>query len=77
MTYADKHIVTAYSELFKSLNDSSRLELIERLTTSIKSGSEEEDFYKSYGALHSDKSAEEITREIKSNRKFREKEIGF
>ena len=79
MTYTDKHIVETYTELFEGLNSESKAELIESLSKSLKAKStdKELEFYKSFGAFASDKSAEEIIAEIKSARKFKKKEIRF
>lgn len=79
MTYTDKHIVEAYSGLFEGLSSLSKIELIERLTKSLKidKTTNDDKFYKSFGAFASEKSAEEIIAHIKSSRKFREKEIKF
>lgn len=53
MTFIEKNIVENYSELFESLSYVSKLELIEKLTKSLKaeSKSKEVNFYKSFGAL--------------------------
>lgn len=77
MTYTDKHIVETYSELFEGLNSKIKTELIEGLSKSLKAENKTKDsnFYKSFGAFASDKSAEEIVSEIKASRKFRAKEI--
>ena len=77
MTFTDKHIVKTYSKLFKGLNEDSKVELIENLSKSLKSKKERKDagFYESFGAFESEKSANEIIAEIKSSRKFREKDI--
>ncbi|UWY26685.1 hypothetical protein N4T20_13260 [Flavobacterium sp. TR2] len=78
MTVTDKNILEAYSNLFEGLSFSNKIELIERLTKSIKSSKlKENNFYKSFGAFASEKSAEEIVSEIKSNRNFKNKEIKF
>jgi len=79
MTFTDKHIVETYSGLLEGLNSESKTELIESLSKSIKTEkkNKETDFYKSFGAFTSEKSAEEIIAEIKSSRKFRNKEINF
>ena len=77
MTYTDKHIVEAYSGLFEGLSSESKTELIENLSKSLEAGkkNKESNFYKSFGSFASDKSAEEIIADIKSSRRFREKEI--
>lgn len=79
MSYTDKHIVDTYSGLFEGLSDLNKIELIESLSKSLKSEKALKDvrFYKSFGAFSSGKSAEEIIADIKSNRKFRKKEIKF
>ncbi|MFH7002767.1 hypothetical protein [Flavobacterium bizetiae] len=78
MTITDKNILESYSDLFEGLSFSNKLELIERLTKSLKvAKSKESSFYKSFGAFSSEKSAEEIISEIKSNRKFKNTEIKF
>jgi hypothetical protein len=77
MSDAHKNIVEAYSHLFEGLNALSKIELIEQLTKLLKRGdtSKDEEFYKSFGAFASKKSPEEIIADIKSSRKFRNKEI--
>jgi len=80
MTATDKNILEAYSNLFEGLSYINKIELIERLTKSLKTvskKSKENNFYKSFGAFASEKSAEEIVSEIKENRKFSNKEIKF
>ncbi|MBS7253400.1 hypothetical protein [Flavobacterium branchiicola] len=78
MTVTDKHILESYSNLFEGLSFSNKIELIERLTKSIKSNkAKENDFYKSFGAFASEKPAEDIVSEIKANRSFKNKEIDF
>ncbi len=79
MTFTDKHIVETYSYLFEGLSPSSKIELIESLSKSLKTEKKikENNFYKSFGAFASGKSAEEIIEDIKSSRKFRKKEIKF
>lgn len=79
MSYTDKHIVETYSGLFEGLSSSSKIELIENLSKSLKGKAKnrEEDFYKSFGAFASDKSAEKIIKTIKSSRKFRKKTLKF
>jgi hypothetical protein len=79
MTFTDKNIIENYLGLFESLNSMSKLELIEKLTKSLKaeSKSKENNFYKSFGAFSNEKSSDEINTEIKSSRKFRNKEIKF
>ena len=79
MTFTDKNIIENYFGLFESLNSVSKLELIDKLTKSIKAETKdkENNFYKSFGAFSSEKTSDEINAEIKSSRKFRDKEIKF
>ncbi len=79
MTFTDKNIIENYFGLFESLNSTSKLELIEKLTKSLKAEtkSKENNFYKSFGAFSTEKTSDEINSEIKSSRKFRTKEIKF
>ena len=79
MTHTEKYIVDTYSGLFDGLNSITKLELLENLAKSIRkeSKSGEKDFFNSFGAFASEKTPEEIIREIKNSRKFREKDLQF
>lgn len=79
MSYTERHIVETYSKLFEGLSSLSKRKLIEVLSKSLstQSSKKEDNFYKSFGAFSSEKPAEEIIEDIKSNRKFRSKEIKF
>ncbi len=79
MTYTDKHIVETYSKLFEGLSSISKIELIKKLANSIKKEKKtiDNNFYKSFGAFGSEKPAEKIAAEIKSSRKFKNKEFKF
>ena len=79
MSYADKHIVETYSMLFDGLSSLSKIELIEKLTKSLKREKtvKKDTFFESFGAFSDEKSAEEIIADIKSSRKFRNQEIKF
>ena len=79
MPFTDKNIIENYFGLFESLNSMSKLELIEKLTKSLKAEnkSKENNFYKSFGAFSTEKTSDEINTDIKSSRKFRTKEIKF
>jgi len=79
MSYTDKYIVETYSSLFEGLSSLNKLELIESLSKSLKIEKTAKDnkFYKSFGAFSSEKPAEEIIADMKSNRKFRNKAIKF
>lgn len=77
MTNAERHIIETYAGLFEGLNTVSKLELLERLAKSIRKGkkTKEKDFFSSFGAFASDKPAEEIAREIRESRKFRDQDL--
>ena len=77
MTVAEKYIVETYSNLFEGLNSMSKIELLEKLAKSLKRErkSREKDFFKSFGAFGSEKSAEDINREIKESRKFNREDL--
>lgn len=79
MTHAERHIVETYSGIFDSLSNITKLELLGKLAKSIKKNtrSKEKEFFKSFGAFSSEKSAEEIAKEIKESRKFRDKDLEF
>ncbi len=79
MSYTDRNIVEAYSILFEGLPSLSKIELIEKLSKSLKKDktAKESSFFKSFGAFASEKTAEEITAAIKLSRKFKSKEIKF
>ncbi|MGN8059242.1 hypothetical protein ACTJKN_23350 [Pedobacter sp. 22163] len=57
MSYTDRHIVETYSGLFEGLSASSKIELIESLSKSLKIEKTTKDnkFYKSFGALREQK----------------------
>jgi hypothetical protein len=79
MSYTDRHIVEAYSELFAGLSADAKIDLIESLSKSLKkeNKNKERNFFKSFGAFGSSKPAEEIVAEIKASRKFRKKDVTF
>lgn len=77
MSSIERHIVDTYASLFSGLSSVGKLELIESLSKLIKNEKRDIDkkFYKSFGAFASEKSAEEIVADIKTNRKFKSKSI--
>ena len=79
MTFFDKHIIEVYTGLFKGLSDSTKIELIENLSKSLKSTHKrkEKSFYNSFGAFASSQTAAGIAGEIRKSRKFRKKTIKF
>jgi hypothetical protein len=84
MTAVTKNIIDTYSKLFEGLDSFTKLELIERLSKSLKKEktsndktSKEKALFNAFDSFPSDKSAEEIITEIKASRKFREKDISL
>ena len=79
MTYIEQNIIGSYSGLFEGLSVINKIELIEVLTKSLKSQvvDKEKNFFQFYGALTSDKSAEEIIADVKESRSFIEKDLDF
>lgn len=79
MTLTERHLIKTYSKLFESLNPLTKIELIEKLTMSLKKEkkSKESDFYKSFGAFESDKPAEELIEDLRESRKFIRKDLSF
>jgi hypothetical protein len=79
MNDTERQIVKSYSALLNGLSVSSKKELIESLSKSLDTREEtkENDFYLAFGAFVSDKSAEDIIADIRSGRRFRDKEIKF
>jgi len=86
MSYVEQNIVDTYARLFENLSRFDRLELIERITLSLKKednkerkkdkkNKEETDFFSLFGAFPEDKTAEEMIAETKNSRQFREKDL--
>lgn len=75
MTILEKKIIEAYSEGFEKLSPAGKKALLKKLTASLEADVKrrEDSFFKSFGAFGSDKSAEEIIKDIKGSRRFREK----
>ena len=75
MSSTDRPIVETYSILFEGLSSLSKIELIEKLSKSLKKEKKvkESSFFKSFGVFASEKTAEEINKNIKSNRNFKSK----
>jgi hypothetical protein len=65
-------IIEGYLQLLDNLSPGSKLDLISRLTASVKSdlNNKKPSFHKAFGAFQSDKSADEIIDEIRSSRTF-------
>jgi hypothetical protein len=65
-------IIEGYFRLLENLSPSNKLDLISKLTDSVKSDltNKKSSFKKSFGAFQSDKDADQIINEIRSSRTF-------
>jgi len=65
-------LIDGYIRLLENLSPSSKLDLISKLTLSVKLDitKRKRNFFKSYGALDSKQSADQIVKEIRSSRTF-------
>ncbi len=73
-------IIDGYLQLLDNLSPGSKLDLISKLTASVKSDitNKKSSFKKAFGAFQSEKSADEIINEIRSSRTFtRQNELSF
>lgn len=84
MTAIEKTIVDGYFLQLERLSNLGKLELIEKLTKSIKKNQSEklnkkreELFYKSCGSFISEQTSDEIIADIKASRRFRNREINL
>jgi len=72
-------LIEGYLRMLENLSPGSKLDLISKLTLSVKEDmtKSKKSFYKSFGAWHSSKSADEIINEIRGSRKFERQIEGF
>ena len=81
MTTSDSNatIIDGYVGLLDSLSTTNKLDLIARLTASVKTDltSKKSSFKKSFGAFESQKTAEEIIQELRESRNFTRKTETF
>jgi hypothetical protein len=65
-------LIEGYLRLLENLSPDSKLDLISKLTQSLKGdvSKRKKSFSKAFGAWESDKSAEEIIKDVKANRTF-------
>lgn len=77
MSHSENQILEGFVSLIEGLNKNSKYELLEMLTKSFKNDkiSKEKCFFDSFGRFSSQLSAEEIIENIKSSRKFTNKQI--
>lgn len=73
------NIIETYFGLLKNLNDDSKLELIAKLTSSLKTTKQTKtDSLKSlYGAFVSNLTADQIIADLKKSRTFKHKRVAF
>lgn len=73
MTVVDRSLVKAYADMLEGLSPESKIELIERLSETLKKEvkAKERRFFKSFGAFASEKPAKEIVSEMRAARRFR------
>jgi hypothetical protein len=65
-------LIEGYLQLLNNLSPDNKLDLISKLTLSVKTdiSHKKKSFYKAFGAWDSKLSAEEIIKDIRSSRKF-------
>ncbi len=68
----DAVIIEGYLQLLENLSPGSKLDLISRLTSSVKSdlADKQSSFQKAFGAFESDQSADEIIQALRGSRTF-------
>jgi len=79
MVDIDKNLIDLYLQLIEKLGDKSKLELISRLSSSMKTKKKKIDksVLKLYGSIKSEETAEELIDKIRSSRTFNRKIEGF
>lgn len=78
MSESEEKLVQAYSQLLEGLSTKSKISLIENLVKSLKEDKDKDKaFFEAYGTFASDKTPEEIMKDIKEARKFSNKDIQF
>ena len=72
MTKVDQNIVDAYSKSLEGLHTTTKIELIEKLTHSLKKETKEKErlFYESFGAFDDEKPAEKDRKGNKKRQKI-------
>jgi hypothetical protein len=71
-TDINKTLIEGYLQLLENLSPSNKLDLISKLTLSVKTDitNRKKTFYEAFGAWESKESAEEIIRDIRNSRVF-------
>lgn len=78
MTITEQYIINTYSSMFENMSSVSKIELLQKLANSLKIEKRTDkykDFFSSFGGFESDKSAEEIIKDIKESRNFNRRNI--
>lgn len=75
ITNVDKFIINGYISLFNNLSTNNKLDLIAQLTSLVKTdlNKKPSSFEKSFGALDTKETAEEMIKGIRSSRTFNRK----
>ena len=70
-------LINNYLQLLERLSKNGKQEIIARLSASIRDNTKSKDkqISAAFGALNTSKSADELIEEIRSNRKFRDRDI--
>lgn len=79
MNAINKSIVESYLSLISSLNELDKLELLRKLSVSLKktTTADKSKFFNTFGAFPDDRPVEDIVKEIKESRSFQRKDIQF
>ena len=79
MRAANKRLLDNYESMFENLSPVNKLELIERISKSLKADftHKKDKFYKAFGAFGSSKPEEEIIEEIRKSRSKNRKPVKF
>lgn len=75
----NNNLIDSYFDLLKSLSPNNKLELIARLSKSMKTNEQAKDnSWKSlFGAFELEQTADEFVEELKEDRKFNRKSVDF
>ena len=75
----DSILIDGYLRLLDNLSPASKLDIISRLTNSVKSdlSVKQKSFYKAFGAWNSKKTSNQIISEIRSNRSFKRNSLSL
>lgn len=79
MSELEKTVVAGYAKALEKLSDEAKAELIKLLLKPSEKDKKsiDERFWSSFGSWPSDRPGEEIIDEIRSSRRFRDKDLSF